>query len=57
MNLIDGIFGREIRVSDERLNHILENHPEMEGQLKKIEQTLLSPEIVVKSNSDVDVNL
>lgn len=48
---------RIIRFTDERYTHIEENHPEMIGQLNKIEETLIRPESVVKSTTDDTVNL
>ncbi len=43
--------GLAIRLTDERLAHILE-HPEMKGLEGAIEETLLHPERVVESFSD-----
>jgi len=57
MNLQDGIFGRNVRISEERWSHILSNHPEMEGQYLKLKETLLNPDRIVSSNSDPSVNL
>ncbi|MGE0875358.1 MAG: hypothetical protein AB7O31_11880 [Burkholderiales bacterium] len=43
--------GRAIRLTDERLAHILE-HPEMQGMEDRIAETLLRPERVMESLSD-----
>lgn len=43
--------GRAIRLTDERLGHILE-HPEMRGIEHRIPETLRTPEKVVESLSD-----
>ena len=43
--------GRRIRLTKERLAHILE-HPEMKGVEARIEQTLAWPERVIESLSD-----
>jgi len=48
--------GLEIRLTEERLAHILE-HPEMSGLDHLIADTLKSPEVVVKSRSDEGVRL
>ena len=45
-----------LRLTEERKKHILE-HPEMEQMLDSIEQTLLLPEKVIQSLSDLDVQL
>jgi hypothetical protein len=31
--IIVNIFEREVRLTEERLDHLYNNHPEMEGQL------------------------
>lgn len=43
--------GRRIRLTEERLEHILE-HPEMRGMQSQIPETLLHPELVLESLSD-----
>ena len=48
--------GRAIRLTEERLAHILE-HPEMAGMEAAIEQTLAHPERVVQSFSDPQAHL
>ena len=48
--------GLAIRLTDERLGHILE-HPEMVGLEHAIEETLLQPERVVESFSDPTAKL
>ena len=48
--------GRRVRLTDERLGHILE-HPEMVGLEPKIEETLAHPECVIESLSDAEVRL
>jgi hypothetical protein len=51
MRLLRDFRGLEIRLTDERLEHILE-HPEMVGREGAIEETLRSPERVVESLFD-----
>jgi hypothetical protein len=48
--------GLELRLTSERLSHILE-HPEMTNMESAIEETLLKPERVVESLSDAEVHL
>jgi hypothetical protein len=55
MNLID-YTGIAIRLTDERLNHIKE-HPEMVTHTEKINETLISPDIVIQSKSDKEARL
>ena len=56
MRTITDCFGRLVRLTDERLNHILE-HPEMRGMEAEIERTLLLPALVRQSRTDTDVKL
>jgi hypothetical protein len=54
-HLID-FSGRRIRLTDERLLHIME-HPEMAGGENRIDETLADPDTVVQSRSDPQVHL
>lgn len=56
MRLLRDYAGATIRLTDERLAHVLE-HPEMVGMEHAIEQTLLAPALVVQSSADVDARL
>ena len=56
MKLLRDFQGLSIRLTDERLAHILE-HPEMAGMEPAIEETLLRPERVVASFSDPEARL
>jgi hypothetical protein len=49
-------FGREVRLTDERITHILE-HEEMVGQLDKVEETVREPDVIVRSQRDAEVHL
>jgi len=51
------IHNRKIRLTDERQEHIENDHPEMSGQVGKIQDTLLNPDIIVSSRTDPDVEL
>jgi hypothetical protein len=48
--------GLEVRLTDERLDHILE-HPEMAGMETAIGETLSQPAVVVQSFSDPEAHL
>jgi len=56
MRILHDFQGLAIRLTDERLAHILE-HPEMTGMESAIEQTLIHPEQVVESLSDPQARL
>jgi hypothetical protein len=56
MRVLHDHEGLAIRLTDERLAHILE-HPEMAGMEQAIEATLRSPERVVSSLSDPQAQL
>jgi hypothetical protein len=46
--------GRQIRLTQERLAHLL-RHPEMDGQITRVQETLLQPELVVSTVVNQDV--
>lgn len=56
MRTLTDYEGRAIRLTDERLAHILE-HPEMRGLEHGIVETLLRPERVLESLSDPQARL
>ena len=49
-------FGRTVRLTAERLEHILE-HPEMLGMEAKIRRVLWQPQLVRRSRSDATVRM
>ena len=49
--------GNEIRLTDERLRHILRRHPEMAFQLHRLSETLADPDAVRPSRSGQVVQL
>ena len=49
--------GNEVRLTDERLRHILRRHPEMALQMHRFAETLASPEAVRPSMSGPSVQL
>jgi len=51
MKLLKDYEGRDVRLTDERLGHILE-HPEMAGMEAALEHTLRQPEFVIQSRTD-----
>lgn len=51
------IHNRQIRLTQERQEHIEKNHIEMFGQVDKVFDTLSNPDIIVKSKTDPDVEL
>lgn len=57
MTEIQDIWGRIIRLTDERLNHLETDHPEMQGQIPRITETLREPDQIIRSNTDVQVEL
>lgn len=56
MGYLKDYKGIQVRLTDERLAHILE-HPEMSNMTAAIHEALLHPECVVQSISDEDAHL
>ena len=56
MKTIQDCFGQAVRLTDERMAHILE-HPEMIGMSMEIENVLTRPNTVRRSRSDGTVKL
>lgn len=56
MRILQDFEGKPVRLTDERLAHILE-HPEMKGMEAAIERTLREPELVLGSASDAGAAL
>ena len=56
MKVIRDCFGRSIRLTDERLAHILE-HAELTGMEDELERMLQTPNEVRRSRSDDNVRL
>ena len=48
---------RSIRFTEERKKHIEQDHPEMENQYDKINDTRINPSMIVRSKTDKDVEL
>ncbi len=56
MKTIQDCFGHSVRLTDERMAHILE-HPEMSDMAAEIEQVLIQPQTVRRSRSNDAVRL
>jgi hypothetical protein len=56
MKTLNDCFGHAVRLTDERLAHILE-HPEMKDMGAEIERVLTQPQLVRRSRSDEAVRL
>lgn len=44
MKWFKDVRGRQVRLTDERQEHIETDHPEMSGQIDKIQETLSNPD-------------
>ncbi|MCU0784135.1 MAG: DUF4258 domain-containing protein [Verrucomicrobia bacterium] len=56
MKVLQDCFGNKVRLTDERLAHILE-HPEMTDLAGEIERVLRQPQFVRRSRADETVRL
>lgn len=56
MKILKDHQGRSVRLTDERLRHILE-HPQMSDLEAAIEETLRAPQVVIQSRSDAAAEL
>jgi len=57
MKIFTDVHNRNIRLTDERAAHILNDHPEMAEQLGRLKETLLFPDVIVQSRVDTSVEL
>jgi hypothetical protein len=57
MRRLRDVTGRQVRLTDERWEHIENEHPEMCGQLENVEATLLAPDKIIRSRIDTEVEL
>ena len=57
MRLFSDEHGNEVRLTDERLRHVLRRHPEMAFHLHRFSETLASPDAVSPSRSSPAVRL
>ncbi len=56
MKILEDCFGQQVRLTEERLAHILE-HPEMAGMEAELQRVLRQPQFVRRSRSDDAVRL
>jgi len=56
-HVIKDIFGRNVRITKERLDHIFKTHPEMKKVKNKISDILKDPEYIKQSKYDDEVIL
>ena len=56
MKILQDCFGRQVRLTDERLAHILQ-HAELKGMEAELERVLRQPQLVRRSRSDSAVRL
>ena len=57
MRWFTDLNNRKVRLTDERLEHFENDHPEMSGQIDKVAETLSQPEVIVRSGTDSEVEL
>ena len=57
MRLFADIRGRSVRLTEERKLRLQTAHPEMRDQVSRIVETLASPDKIVRSRTDVTVEL
>ena len=57
MKLLRDVQKRQIRLTDERQEHIELDHPEMFGQIEKISETLSNPDRIIRSGTDQNVEM
>lgn len=55
--LIQDLWNRTIRLTDERLSHLETDHPEMQGQVPKIVETMSHPDRIIRSRTDPQVEM
>ena len=53
----EDLYKRRIRLTDERQEHIESDHPEMSDQIVKVRETLLNPDIIIRSKTDPEAEL
>lgn len=43
-------FGRQIRLTEERWQHMIERHPEIKNHLSKIQTTIQNPDVIIANH-------
>ncbi|SNQ59222.1 hypothetical protein [Candidatus Methanoperedens nitratireducens] len=57
MKWFKDLHERRVRLTSERQEYIETDHPEMSGQISKVQATLKDPDVIVKSRTDGEVEL
>ncbi len=57
MKFLEDVHKRQIRLTDERQEHIKTQHPEMSGQVERISETLSDPDRIIRTISDPNVEM
>jgi len=57
MRWFEDVYKRRIRLTEERQKHIEIDHQEMSGQIVKVQETVLKPDIIVRSRVDQEIEL
>ena len=57
MQIFRNFQGRQVRFTNERLDHILESHEDMEPLIFAIRETLELPDAVIQSNTNRNAHL
>lgn len=57
MHIFRDIHNRDVRLTLEREEHFLSDHPEMRDQIGKVREILFSPEKIVRSKTDSQIEL
>ena len=57
MRVFEDVFKRKVRLTDERYEHLVSEHPEMVEQIDKVKESLFGPVIVVRSKADSQFEL
>lgn len=57
MNWLKDLHNRQIRLTSERQEHIEGDHPEMFGQIDRVQDTLSNPDMIIRSRTDHGVEL
>ncbi len=57
MKWFKDVHNRNVRLTNERQKHIEMDHPEMTGQINKIEETLAEPDAIIQSRTDPKIEL
>lgn len=55
--LVKDVFEKYIEITKERWQHACAQHPELEGNLENVKQTLQNPDVIKLSRSDRFVRL